>query len=133
MVYGPFANLDHPSPAGLQTFVHLDPTSSAACVDGEPERDRDMDMRPYWLALWSFFWALTVASLTQGRPRLGDLQTTWNLMRTIREFDRHDLLVAVASDGIVQLGVVADIDERIAEIAARREADDGPAPATPAS
>ena len=51
LVYDGFANLDHPSTVGLQTFVHLDSHSPLTWVDGEPERDLEADQRPYWLAL----------------------------------------------------------------------------------
>lgn len=121
LVYGPFANLDHPSPAGLQTYVHLSTTSSAAWVDGEPERDRDGDLGPYWLALWSYFWALTVCSISQGQPRLSDLRQVMSTVRGVREFERNGLLTASVHGGAIQLGVVDDVDARIDAIAAERD------------
>ena len=73
LVYDGYANLDHPSVTALQVFVHTDTARSEIVVDGAPERDWEADMRPYWLAAWSFVWALMVSSLATGRPRLGPL------------------------------------------------------------
>lgn len=117
-VYDQFANLDHPSTVGLQSYVHLDADSPAAWVDGVPEADRDMDQRPYWLALWIMCWALLVASVSQSRPALSQLQETIGQARRLREFDRHGLLVVTESDDGVTVGLVPDADARIEEIAA---------------
>ncbi|WP_146175390.1 hypothetical protein [Paraconexibacter algicola] len=115
-VYDPFADLDHPSAAALQSFVHLDPNGPAAWVDGEPERDAVTDMRPFWLAVWAIIWALTVAELTQGRPGRSALQAAIQRVRALREYDRHGLLdVRTTADGMV-IGLVADADEQIAAI-----------------
>src|SRR3954452_10637803 len=45
-VYGHYAMYDHPSTIGLDGFVHIG--GQPVSVDGEPERDRVKDMRPYW-------------------------------------------------------------------------------------
>lgn len=119
-VYDQFANLDHPSTVGLQSYVHLDPNSPAAWVDGEPERDREMDQRPYWLALWIMSWVLLVSSVSQGRPALIQLQETIRQARGLREFDRHGLLVVTEDDNGVAVGLAPDADARIEEIAATR-------------
>ena len=86
-------------------------------------------MRPYWLAAWSFIWALMVSSLATGRPRLGPLNERISQIRAIREFDRHDLLDVTEGDGGMVISVVPDADARIEEIArARDSSDDAPAP-----
>jgi hypothetical protein len=121
LVYDSFANLDHPSVTALQMFVHTEVAEGGASVDGEPERDRDTDIRPYWLGLWSFVWALTVSSLASGRPRSGALREAVSQARALREFDRHGLLTITERDDTFIVGLIDDADERIAEIEASRD------------
>jgi hypothetical protein len=123
LVYDHFANLDHPSVNALQVFVHATPTRSRACVDGEPERDRDIDLRPYWLALWSFVWALSVSTSASGRPSAGELRRAVSHARALREFDRHGLLEVSQRDDTFIVGLVPDADQRIAQIEAGRASD----------
>jgi hypothetical protein len=72
-------------------FVHMNPAQSGAWVDGDPAHDRDTDANPYWLALWTLVWALTVSSIASGRPRPSELRQAVTHARALREFDRHDL------------------------------------------
>lgn len=119
-VYDQFANLDHPSTVGLQSYVHLDPHGSAAWVDGEPERDRDMDQRPYWLGLWIMCWVLLVASISHGRPVLTPLRETIRQARALREFDRHGLLVVTQTVDGLRVDLARDADLRIEKLAETR-------------
>jgi hypothetical protein len=112
-VYDGFANMDHPSTVGLQTFVHLDPSSPVAWVDGEPERDLATDQQPYWLALWVMCWVLLVASLAQGRPRLSEIKDAIRRARALREYDRHGLLVVREGPTGMTLDVAPDAEARL--------------------
>lgn len=123
LVYDGFANMDHPSTIGLQTFVHLDPRSPAAWVDGEPERDLHEDQRPYWLALWVTCWVLLVASLSQGRPRLSEVQDVMRRARALREYDRHDLLLVTEGPEGMHVDVKPDADEQLERVATETAAD----------
>lgn len=87
-------------------------------MDGVPEGDREMDQRPYWLALWIMCWVLLVASVSQGRPALSQLQETIGQARSLREFDRHGLLVVTEGDDKVTVGLAPNADARIEQIAA---------------
>lgn len=120
-VYDHYANLDHPSVTALQHFVHLDQASPAAVVDGDPERDFESDLRPYWIAIWCMSWALMVSSLATGEPRQTDLTTTLSRIRILREYDRHGLLSVTERDGLMTIDVVADADARIDEIVRDRD------------
>lgn len=113
LVYDPFAELDHPSASALQSYVHLDQASSAAWVDGEPERDLETDMRPYWLAVWATVWALLVAELSQGRPGRTELREGILRIRALREYQRHGLLAVTETADGFSVGLVPDADERV--------------------
>jgi hypothetical protein len=123
LVYDGFANLDHPSTTGLQTFVHLDPNTSAAWVDGEPERDLTADQRPYWLALWVMCWVLLVASMSQSRPRLSVVQEAIRRARALREYDRHGLLLVTEGPDGMRIDVASDANEHIERLATETRAD----------
>ena len=120
VVYDHFANLDHPSVNALQVFVHTTPRQSGASVDGEPERDRDTDLRLYWVALWSFVWALSVATSASGRPPAGELRRAVSQARALRVFDRRGLLAVSQRENTMVVGLVPDADKRIAQIEASR-------------
>jgi len=70
-IYDRFATFDHPSTLGLQVFVHTEGGPVVATVDGEPERDRETDLRPYWFGVF----ALTVGE--DGTVNIGaaDIET----------------------------------------------------------
>jgi hypothetical protein len=123
LVYDGFANLDHPSTTGLQTFVHLDSASTAAWVDGEPERDLPSDLRPYWLALWVTCWVLLVSSLSQSRPRLSVVREAMSRARALREYDRHGLLLITDGPDGMNIDVVPDANEQVERLAVETRAD----------
>ena len=87
-IYDQFATFDHPSTLGLQVFVHTEGDPVVATVDGEPEREREMDLRPYWLAVFAFAEALVVSHLASGRLRLQSLQRNLGTIGTMRELER---------------------------------------------
>jgi hypothetical protein len=117
LVYDSFANLDHPSVTALQTFVHMASERPEVVVDGVPEQDREAELRPYWLGLWSLAWALTVSSLATGRPRAGVLRETISQIRALREFERHGLLEITQRGPATEISLVPDADDRIDRIA----------------
>lgn len=121
IVYDSFANLDHPSITALQIFVRTDPVRAGAVVDGEPNRERETDVRPYWLGLWSFVWALAVSTCATRRPLATDLQRAVSRARALREFDRHGLLDVSQRGDTITVGLTADADAHIAETAVRRD------------
>ena len=68
-VYDHYAASDHPATLGLELFVHLDGNPVVATVDGEPERNLQEDLRPYWIAAFAFADAARVAPcLGQAAP-----------------------------------------------------------------
>lgn len=110
-VYDHYAASDHPATLGLGLFVHLDGNPVIATVDGEPERELEQDLRPYWIAAFAFADALLVSHLASGRPRLQPLRQALELIGTIRNLDRAGrLLVTAGDDGSVSIGL-AEADE----------------------
>jgi hypothetical protein len=104
-IYDHYSAFDHPSTLGLQVFVHLSGSPVRAAVDGQPERDRIDDLRPYWIATFAFAEALIVSNLASGRPRLRPLQQTLQTIGTLRNLEPEGrLAVTETADGIT-LGV----------------------------
>jgi hypothetical protein len=111
-IYDQFATFDHPSTLGLQVFVHTEDDPVVATVDGEPERDRETDLRPYWFGVFAFAETLVVSHLASGRPRLQSLQRNLATIGTMRELERAGrLAVTVGEDGTVNIGVADDETE----------------------
>ena len=111
-IYDQFATFDHPSTLGLQVFVHTKGDPVVATVDGEPERDRETDVRPYWFGVFAFAEALVVSHLASGRPRLQSLQRNLATIGTMRRLERAGrLAVTVGEDGTVNIGVADDETE----------------------
>jgi hypothetical protein len=109
-VYDHYSAFDHPSTLGLQVFVHLSGSPALAAVDGQPERDRIEDLRPYWIAMFAFAEALVVSNLASGRPRIGPLQQTLETIGTLRNLEREErLAITETSDGIT-IGVADSYD-----------------------
>jgi hypothetical protein len=73
-IYDHYSAYDHPTTTGLQIFVHLAGDQDVAAVDGEPMRDREADLRPYWIAVFAFAQTLVVSNLASGRPSLQALR-----------------------------------------------------------
>jgi hypothetical protein len=110
-VYDQYSAYDHPTTTGLQIFVHLAGDPVVATVDGEPERDLDGDLRPYWIAVFAFAQALVVSNLASGRPGLQALRRALGTIGTMRELERAGRIsVAVQDDGTVSIGVADDCD-----------------------
>jgi hypothetical protein len=108
-VYDHYATYDHPTTTGLQVFVHLSGDPAVATVDGDPEHDRETDLRPYWIAVFAFAQALVVSSSASGRPRPRSLKRALATIGTMRELERAGrLLVSVSDDGAVNIGVADD-------------------------
>jgi hypothetical protein len=83
-----------------------------ATVDGEPDRDRETDLRPYWFGVFAFAEAVVVSHLAWGRPRLQSLQRNLGTIGTMRELERAGrLAVTVGEDGTVNIGVADDETE----------------------
>lgn len=104
----------------LAAGVRTRHTDAVRSVDGGPERDRDTDLRPYWLALWSFVWALSVSTSASGHPPAGELRRAVSHARALREFDRHRLLEVSQRENTMIVGLVPDADKRIAQIETSR-------------
>jgi hypothetical protein len=103
-VYDHYAAYDHPTTTGLQVFVHLAGQPVVATVDGEPERDREADLRPYWIAVFAFAQALIVSHLASRRPRLQSLKRALGTIGNMRELERAGrLAVTVSEDGTVNI------------------------------
>jgi hypothetical protein len=84
-----------------------------ATVDGEPDRDRETDLRPYWFGVFAFAEAVVVSHLAWGRPRLQSLQRNLGTIGTMRELERAGrIAVTVGEDGTVNIGV-ADDENRV--------------------
>jgi hypothetical protein len=110
-VYDHYAASDHPATLGLELFVHLDGNPVVATVDGEPERNLEDDLRPYWIAAFAFADALLVSHLASGRPRLQPLRQALEQIGTIRNLARAGRLsVTAMDDGSFSIGL-ADADE----------------------
>jgi hypothetical protein len=110
-VYDHYAASDHPATLGLELFVHLDGNPVVATVDGEPERNLEEDLRPYWIAAFAFADALLVSHLASGRPRLQPLRQALEQIGTIRNLERAGRLsVTARDDGSFSIGL-ADADE----------------------
>jgi hypothetical protein len=88
-IYDQFATFDHPSTLGLQVFVHTEGDTVVATVDGEPERDRETDVRPYWFGVFAFAEALVVSHLASGRPRLQSLQRNLGTIGTYASWNEQ--------------------------------------------
>jgi hypothetical protein len=95
-IYDHYAASDHPATLGLERFVHLDRNPVVATVDGEPERELEEDLRPYWIAAFAFADALVVSHLATGRPRLQPLRQALELIGTIRNLERAGRLSVTA-------------------------------------
>jgi hypothetical protein len=109
-VYDHYAASDHPATLGLERFVHLDGNPVVATVDGEPERNLEEDLRPYWIAAFAFADALLVSHLASGRPRLQPLRQALEQIGTIRNLERAGRLsVTARDDGSFSIGL-ADAD-----------------------
>jgi hypothetical protein len=99
-IYAHYATTDHATTLGLQPFVHVAGTPKTTSVDGETERDLVEDLRPYWIAMFAFSEALIVSHLASGRPRIGPLRKTMDLIGNIRLMDRDGRLsVATTAKG----------------------------------
>src|SRR3954469_1360442 len=92
-----YAITDHATTLGLQPFVHVAGTPKTTSVDGETERDLVEDWRPYWIAMFAFSEALIVSHLASGRPRIGPLRQTMELIGNIRVMDRDGRLSVVTT------------------------------------
>lgn len=88
-VYDGFAALDHANTVGLQWLVHRrDEPRIVLTVDGDPQRELESDLRPYWLAMWAFAMTLQVSSLHSGRPQRSSLHRTLRIIGGLREHER---------------------------------------------
>jgi hypothetical protein len=111
-IYDHYAASDHPTTLGLQVFVHLAGNPVVATVDGEPEQDREADLRPYWIAVFAFAEALVVSNLASARPRLQSLQHALGTIGTMRQLERQGrLVVTVQDDGTVTISAAGDASE----------------------
>jgi hypothetical protein len=105
-VYDHYSAYDHPTTTGLQVFVHLAGQPVVATVDGEPERERDADLRPYWIAVFAVAQALIVSHVASGRPRLQSLKRALGTIGSMRGLERAGrLAVTVGEDGTVNITV----------------------------
>jgi hypothetical protein len=110
-IYDQYAEFDHPTTLGLQTFVHLSSDPVRAIVDGQPERNPLEDLRPYWIAVFAFAEGLVVSNLASGHPRLQPLQRTLQTIGTMRNLEREGRISVIDSPGgIVTIGVTDDQD-----------------------
>ena len=112
-IYDYYAAYDHPTTTGLQVFVHLAGSPVVAAVDGQPERNLEEDVRPYWIAVFAFAEALVVSHLASRRPRLQPLQQTLEAIGTMRTFERDGrLAVTEAEDGTISIGLAGEDEDR---------------------
>ena len=110
-VYDHYSAYDHPTTTGLQVFVHLAGQPVVATVDGEPERERGADLRPYWIAVFAFAQALIVSHVASSRPRLQSLKPALGTIGSMRELERVGrLAVTVGEDGTVSITTADDED-----------------------
>ena len=110
-VYANYSEYDHPSTVGLGVFVHRDVNEQVVIVDGQPERDRESDLQPYWLAVWSFADALVVSSLASSHPRLGPLRRALETIGTVRMAEREGRLRVTTTDGRTTIGLADDPED----------------------
>jgi hypothetical protein len=104
-VYANYSEYDHPSTIGLGIFVHRDVDGQVVIVDGQPERDLESDLRPYWLAVFAFADALVVSSLASSKPGLAQLRRALETIGTLRMADREGRLRVTTSDGLTTIGI----------------------------
>lgn len=107
-IYAHYSEFDHPSTIGLGIFVHRDVDEQIVIVDGEPQRDLDEDLRPYWLATFAFADALIVSSLASSRPRLEPLKHSLETIGNVRMADRDGRLRVSTSDGRTTIRIADD-------------------------
>jgi hypothetical protein len=112
-IYDHYSAYDHPTTTGLQVFVHLAGRPVVTTVDGEPERERGADLRPYWIAVFAFAQALIVSHVASGRPRLRSLKRALGTIGSMRELERAGrLAVTVGEDGTVNITTADDEDTK---------------------
>jgi hypothetical protein len=107
-VYANYSEYDHPSVVGLGIFVHRGTNERVVIVNGEPVRDLESDLRPYWLSVFAFADALVVSSLASSRPRLEPLKRSLELIGTVRIADRDGRLRVTTSEGRTTIGLADD-------------------------
>jgi hypothetical protein len=111
-IYDHYSAYDHPTTTGLQIFVHLAGDQDVAAVDGEPMRDREADLRPYWIAVFAFAQTLVVSNLASGRPSLQALRRALGTVGQMRELERVGrLAVTTTKDGGFNIGIAANDDD----------------------
>jgi hypothetical protein len=108
-IYDHYSAYDHPTTTGLQAFVHVADHPVVATVDGEQEREREADLRPYWIAVFAFAQALIVSHVASRRPRLQSLKRALGTIGKVRELERAGrLVVTVGEDGTVHITAADD-------------------------
>ncbi len=103
-IYDYYAASDHPTTLGLQNFVHL-PGHPVVEVDGLPERGLEEDLRPYWMSVFAFSYALVISELATGRPRLGPLRQALETIGVMRLAERDGRLEITTNENGTTIGL----------------------------